>query len=221
MGIGPAGKCVMTGKMGAIMNGSQCSCGTCGKCRSQGEFEVLPFSGGFSAQFNGEFEEESGGFGEFEEPFSEVEEMELAMELLSVASEEELDQFLGGLFKKAWKGIKKVGSVVGKVVKPLGGVLKGIAKTALPFVGGALGSMIPIPGVGTMIGKAAGSALASALEMEAEGMDPEQAELEMARRFVRIAGSAAQNAVEGDGSPAAVRDALLTAMRQHVPSVRL
>ncbi|MBB3220038.1 hypothetical protein [Pseudoduganella umbonata] len=215
------------------MSGSQCSCGTCGKCRGQGEFEVLPFSAGFggglnggyrsefSAEFGAEFSSESGGFGEFEGPFSEVEEMELAMELLSVASEEELDQFLGGLFKKAWKGIKKVGSVVGKVVKPLGGVLKGVAKTALPFVGGALGSMIPIPGVGTMIGKAAGSALASALEMEAEGMDPEQAELEMARRFVRIAGSAAQNAVDGDGSPAAVRDALLAAMRQHVPSARV
>lgn len=203
------------------MSGAQCSCGTCGKCRSQGEFEVLPFAGNFEAGFGAEFSAEFGGFGEFEGPFSEAEEMELAMELLSVASEEELDQFLGGLFKKAWKGIKKVGSVVGKVVKPLGGVLKGIAKTALPFVGGALGSMIPIPGVGTMIGKAAGSALADALEMEAEGMDPEQAEFEMARRFVRIAGSAAQNAADGDGSPAAVRDALVAAMRQHVPSARL
>ncbi|GGX86674.1 hypothetical protein GJV26_28795 [Massilia dura] len=195
------------------MNASQCSCGTCGRCRSQATFEVLPLGATFNAEF--------GGPGELEGPFSEVEEMELAMELLSVASEEELDQFLGGLFKKAWKGIKKVGSVVGKVVKPLGGVLKGIAKTALPFVGGALGSMIPIPGVGTMIGKAAGSALAKALEMEAEGMDPEQAEFEMARRFVRIAGSAAQHAADGDGSPAAVRDALLAAMRQHVPSARV
>ncbi|QBI01827.1 hypothetical protein [Pseudoduganella albidiflava] len=231
------------------MGASQCSCGTCGKCRSQGAFEVLPFAAGlgaefgsgfagefsgefsgefngelndeFNGEFNGEFSGESGAFGEYEGPFSEVEEMELAMELLSVASEEELDQFIGGLFKKAWKGIKKVGSAVAKVAKPLGGVLKGIAKTALPFVGGALGSMIPIPGVGTMIGKAAGSALAKALEMEAEGMEPEQAELEMARRFVRVAGSAAQHAVEGDGSPAAVRAALLSAMRQHVPSARL
>jgi hypothetical protein len=203
------------------MNQSQCSCGTCGKCRSQEVFEVLPFNAGFSGEFSGEFNGESGGFGEAESPFSEAEEMELAMELLSVASEAELEQFLGGLFKKAWSGIKKVGSVVAKVAKPLGGALKGIAKTALPFVGGALGSMIPIPGVGTMIGRAAGSALAKALEMEAEGMDPEQAELEMARRFVRIAGSAARQAVDGDGSPAAVHDALLAAVRQHVPSARL
>lgn len=225
------------------MNQSQCSCGSCGTCRAQGRcggsaaqaFEVLPFDarsgqagwrgesgGGFNAGFDGEFNAEfNAGPGAAGMPFSEMEEMELAMELLSVASEEELDQFLGGLLKKAWKGIKKVGSVVAKVARPLGGVLKGIAKTALPFVGGALGSMIPIPGVGTMIGRAAGSALAKALEMEAEGMDPEQAEFEMARRFVRVAGSAAQGAAGGDGSPAAVRDALLAAMRQHVPAARL
>lgn len=188
---------------------SQCSCGSCGKCRGQQAFEVLPFQSQFS-----EYEYEN-----WEGPFSEDEELELAMELLSVASEEELDQFLGGLFKKAWSGIKKVGKAVGKIARPLGGVLKGIAKKALPFVGGALGSMIPIPGVGTMIGKAAGSALASALEMETEGLDPEQAELEMARRFVRIAGSAAQQAAQGDGTEAELDAALQMALRQHVPAL--
>lgn len=47
--------------------------------------------------------------GELESPFSEVEEMELASELLAVSSEAELDQFLGDLFKKAVKGIRKAG----------------------------------------------------------------------------------------------------------------
>lgn len=197
------------------MYATQCKCGNCGRCRSAQAFEILPFGAGFT-----------GSAGEYETLFSEAEEMELAMELLSVASEEELEQFLGGLFKKAWSGIKKVGSVVAKVAKPLGGVLKGIAKQALPFVGGALGSMIPIPGVGTMIGRAAGTALSNALEMEAEnleaeGMEPEQAEFEMARKFVRIAGSAAQQAVQGAGSPDDVREAVLSALRQHVPGIRL
>ncbi|TWI69349.1 hypothetical protein IP91_00417 [Pseudoduganella lurida] len=185
------------------MNGLQCKCGTCGRCRSQQTFEVLPFF-----------------MGEAAAPFPEAEELELAMELLSVASEAELDQFLGSVFRKAWSGIRKAGSVVAKVARPLGGVLKGIAKQALPFVGSALGSMIPIPGVGTMIGRAAGTALAGALEMEAEGLDPEQAELEMARKFVRIAGSAAQGAVQGDGSPAAIHAALQSALREHVPGLR-
>lgn len=187
------------------MHAKQCSCG---QCRASGEtFEILPFG-------QGEYE---GGFGEAESPFSEAEEMELAMELLAVASEEELEQFLGNVFKGVWKGIKKVGSVVGKVAKPLGGVLKGLAKQALPFVGGALGSMIPIPGVGTMIGRAAGTALSKALEMEFEGLELEQQEFEMARRFVRIAGSAAQQAAQ-DGE---VEQAVLQALRQHAPGIRV
>jgi hypothetical protein len=171
-------------------------CG-CQKCRvaaqAEGELEVLEFA-------------EHG-------PFSEAEEVALAMELLSVASEEELDRFLGGVFKK-------IGKFVGKVAKPLGGALKGLAKTALPFVGKALGSFIPIPGVGTAIGGALGGALAKALEMETMGMQGEDREFEMARRFVRIAGSAAQQAAQA--SPAqdprrTAQVALNDAMRAHVP----
>ena len=170
----------------------------------------------------GRQQEEEGAFEAMEfgapGPFSEEQEMELAMELLNVTSEEELDQFLGNVFKSAWKGIKKAGAAVGKVAGPLGSVLKGVAKTALPFVGGALGSMIPIPGVGTALGSMAGRALAGALEAETAGMDGQEAEMEMARRFVRIAGTAAQQAVEGGARDPreAVRQAVSAAMRTHV-----
>lgn len=171
-------------------------CG-CAKCRqAAGELEVMEF--------------EAPG------PFGEQEEIALAMELMSVASEEELEQFLGKMFKGIWKGVKKF-------AKPLGGVLKGLAKTALPFVGKALGSFIPIPGVGTMIGGALGSAVAKALEMEAAGLDGEERELEMARRFVRIAGSAAQQAgMAGQGMDPqrAARDAVDAALRCHLPRMR-
>jgi hypothetical protein len=129
-----------------------------------------------------------------ESPFSEAEEMELAAELLSITTEGELDQFLGKLFKSAWRGIKKVGKTVGKFVRPLGGVLKGVAKAALPLVGGALGSFIPIPGVGTALGGALGSAVSKALEVGVEGLSEEEHEFEVARRFVRMAGIAARNA---------------------------
>ncbi|NHZ35072.1 hypothetical protein [Massilia rubra] len=178
-------------------------CG-CAKCRqTAGELEVLEFAA--------------------PGPFGEQEEIALAMELMSVASEEELEQFLGKMFKGIWKGVKKVGSVIGKVAKPLGGVLKGLAKTALPFVGKALGSFIPIPGVGTMLGGALGSAVAKALEMEAAGLDGEERELEMARRFVRIAGTAAQQAgMAGQGMDPqrAARDAVDAALRCHLPRMR-
>ena len=65
--------------------------------------------------------------------FSENEEMELAAELLGVASEQELDRFLGGLIKKASQAVGKfVKSPTGQA---LGGILKGAAKQALPVVG--------------------------------------------------------------------------------------
>ena len=51
--------------------------------------------------------------------------MELTAELLSISNEAEMDQFLGKMFKKAWGGIKKVGSFVGKVARPPGGNPKG------------------------------------------------------------------------------------------------
>ncbi len=91
--------------------------------------------------------------------FNEVEEMDLASELLEITSEEELDQFLGSLFKKVGLG---VGSFVkGPIGRSLGGMLKGVAKKVFPMAGGAVGSFIPIPGVGTAVGTALGSAAAN------------------------------------------------------------
>ncbi len=173
-------------------------------------------------------ESEFTGFGEvygetaYGSPFSEAEEIELAAELLSISSEEELDQFLGKLIKGAWKGIKKAGKFVGKIAKPLGGVLKGVAKAALPLVGGALGSFIPIPGVGTALGSALGGALSKALELEFGELETEEQELEVARRVVRIAGTAARQAAlaDPDTDPQiAVKNALMAAARRHVPNL--
>lgn len=146
-------------------------------------------------------------------------EEELAFELLSVGSEAELDHFLGKIFRGIGRGLKAVGRFAGKVLKPLGGVLKKVAKAALPFVGRALGTLIPIPGVGTMIGGAIGSAVSKALEMELVGLNPEEAELEMARRFVRMAASATGQALQQppDADPMTVaQDAVLQAARSQL-----
>ncbi len=170
-----------------------------------GEFE----NGSFEFESDREFDGET-GFG-MENPLNEVEEMELAAELLAVSSEQELDQFIGKFFKRAWGGIKKVAS------GPLGGVLKGLAKKALPFVGGALGSFIPIPGVGTALGSALGSAASKLLEVDLEGMSPEDQEFELARRFVRFANSAvteAANAPVGINPNAAAAAAMWNAANQ-------
>ena len=156
---------------------------------------------------------------ETEGPFSEIEEMELAAELLGVSSEEELDQFLGKLIRKA-------GKAIGKFAKsPLGaklvGVLKGAAKTALPVLGKAAGGFIGGPAGATIGGKlAAGAGRMFGLELE--GLSPEDQEYEVARRYVRFAGAAAQNAAAAPPSvpPAdAATNAAATAARRHAPGL--
>ena len=94
---------------------------------------------------NPSFEEEFEFEGEYAEGgvLTEADEYELATELLGVSSEEELDQFLGGLIKRvAGAAGKFIRSPVGKAI---GGALKGVAKKALPLAGSALGGAIGGP----------------------------------------------------------------------------
>jgi len=82
---------------------------------------------------------------ELDEALSEEEELELATELLAVRVKRNWISSLASSLRKPGKESEnRQGG--GKVAKPFSGVLKGIAKKALPFVGGALGSFIPIPG---------------------------------------------------------------------------
>ncbi len=168
-----------------------------------GEFEGGEFEGGeFEA---GEFEAgefEAGEFGEFEgyeasagleSPLSEMQEMELASELLEVASQQDLEQFLGDVFQAA-------GQAVGNFVRSdtgraLGGILsdslRGAAQQALPVVGQAIGDMA---GGSGDLGARAGSAVGTLLGLELEGLSAEDREFEIARQLVRFAGSAAGQA---------------------------
>lgn len=126
---------------------------------------------------------------------SDSEEMELAAEFLEVADEEELEQFLGDL-------IGGIGSTLGKIVnspmgKAVGGVLKDVAKTALPIAGGALGTFVGGP-IGGMIGSNLASIAGSALGLELEGLSPEDSEFEATRQFIRFAGQTVANALEAE-----------------------
>lgn len=141
-------------------------------------------------EFAGEIANESSLFSELESPFNESEEMELALELLEVTSDAELEQFLGNLFKKAWRGIKGVGSTL---IRPLGGVLKTVAKTALPVLATAAGTFFGGPAGGAIGGKL-GSLVSQALETETAGLVAHDRDLEKARQFVRMAGNAARAA---------------------------
>jgi len=140
--------------------------------------------------YAGEWSGETGFLAEGESPFSEAEEMELAYELLAVNNEAEMEQFLGNLFKKAWSGIKSFGS---KIIKPLGGVLKTVAKTALPFLATAAGTFFGGPAGGAIAGKL-GSMVSQALEAETASTPLEDRDFEKCRQFVRMAGNAAKAA---------------------------
>jgi hypothetical protein len=155
-------------------------------------------------------------------PFSQSETLELAAQLLDVKSEQELDHFLGSLVSKAWKGIKQVGRTVAQVAKPLGGVLKPLVKTALPIVGGALGSFIPIPGVGTALGSAVGGMLGNAIGNEVGEVSGLHRDLEVARKIVDVAGTAARNVAAsppGSDPQTLAKMAVVKAMHEHMPQL--
>jgi hypothetical protein len=165
------------------------------------------------------FDQEDYGTGEAEVVFDEGMEMELADELLTVASEAELDQFLGNLIRRA-------GSTLGRFVRSpvgqaLGGILKGAARRALPIVGGALGGAIGGPAGGAM-GSRLASAAGQVFGLELEGLSPEDQEFEVARRFVRFAGSAVRRAAAAPRNLpalAAARSAATAAARRHAPGL--
>lgn len=194
-----------------------------------GEFEQDEFGFEFEADNEAGIYGESGAYGEYnneyaneyamESPFSEAEEMELAAELLTIQNEAELDQFLGKIFRK-------VGSAVGKFVKSpigrqLGGALKGVAKQALPMLGSAAGNFL-LPGSGGALGGKLGSAAGQMLGLELEGLSHEDQEFEVARQVVRLAGAAANNAVQAAPStpPQQVaQTALTSAAQQFAPGL--
>jgi uncharacterized protein (DUF697 family) len=140
------------------------------------------------------------GEAETGEVFGEAEVQELAAELLSVSNEQELNQFIGDLIKKAGQAI---GSIVKSPIgQALGGALKAVAKKALPIAGAALGNII-VPGVGGAIGEKLASGAGSLFGLELEGLAQEDREFELAKQFVRFGADATSQATqaEAQGQP--------------------
>jgi hypothetical protein len=167
-----------------------------------------------------EFQQES----DQESPLGEVEEMELAAELLEVSDEQELDQFLGKLISKAAGAASGLaGAARGFLRSPtgqaLGGLLKSTAKKALPIIGRGVGTYFGGERGGT-VGSTLGKAAGQMFGLELEGLSGEDQEFEVARQFVRLAGSATQKAAQsGSRTPQAARAALASAARQHAPGL--
>jgi hypothetical protein len=175
----------------------------------QGEGNMNEF---YAEMENGEFQGE--------QPLLHEEELnEMAAELLSVTNDRELEQFLGDVFKK-------VGSAVGSFVRSpigqqMGGMLKGVAKQALPMVGQAVGNYFA-PGVGGAIGQQVGSAAGQVFGLELEGLSNEDRDFEVAKQFVRLAADAAQTAAHAPAnqSPAAAaQHAITDAAQRYAPGL--
>lgn len=177
--------------------------------RTQNLFETDSYETEFTFDGEAEFE---GDFGyETDSPFNEVEEMEMAALLLEITDEAELDQFLGSLIKKAGRAAGKfMKSGVGRAI---GGLLKGAAQQALPIIGTAIGGPF-----GGQLASTAGGVFG----LELEGLSPQDQEFEVARRFVRFAGSAAKKAAQASPNVPprqAARKAVVSAARKHAPGL--
>jgi hypothetical protein len=148
----------------------------------------------------------------------ETEEMELASELLAIKDEQELDLFLGKLIRRVGRGLGK--AIRSPTFKAIGGVLKGVAKAALPIAGRALGAFVGGP-VGATIGGKLASIAGSALGLELEGLSQEDREFEAARRFVRFASQAVKNAAASDVADPiiAAQSATAAAARRFAPGL--
>lgn len=190
-------------------------------------FENFEFNNEFEGEYNQEFEfqnELQGEITDSEGTFSESTQMELASELLNVSNEAEMEQFLGDLFKKAVGSANKF--LRSKTGRAIGGMLKGIAKKALPIagrVGGAAlaGFGVP-PQIGVMAGGALGDAASGMFELEMEGLSQEDREFETAKAFVRLAGNAAR---QGASTPSAAnptqaaRQVMINSSRRYAPGL--
>jgi hypothetical protein len=157
--------------------------------------------------------------GLYEVPMSEALETELAAELLEITNEQELDQFLGKMFKRVGGGIGRFArSSAGRA---LGGVLKNVAKKALPIAGTAIGGFFGGP-AGAAIGGKLLPMAGKIFGLELEGLSGEDREFEVARRFVRMSGDAMRRAAVSRPTEDPIktaRGAVVAAARRHAPGL--
>jgi len=177
------------------------------------------------SQETGPFQQEEFEFQEFESgampgELSEQEEIELAHELLAVNNEQELEQFLGSFIKRA---VSTVGQIArSPISQAIGGVLKSVARKALPMAGAALGGYIGGP-LGAKIGTGLANAAGKAVGLEQEFGESEELEFAGARQFVRLAANTARQAAAAAAAGAdpriAAQSAALAAARKFAPGL--
>jgi hypothetical protein len=149
------------------------------------------------------------------ERLSDEQEMELAAELLTISGEAEMEQFLGRFFKTA-RGI--INTPAGQQLK---GLLRNAAKKGLKLGGQAIGSYFG-GATGGSIGGDAGDLAGRIFGLELEGMSGEDRELEVAKRYVRLAIDAVNRLAAMcpvSDAPQAARSAFGAAAQRYAPGL--
>ena len=155
-------------------------------------------------------------------PLDDATEMELAAELLATSDDDELERVVNKAMRRPPPNRRRRRRSASPQRKRrrkfVGGLLKTVAKKALPGIGAALGGVVPI--VGPALGAAVGKAAAGAIHPELEGLGPDDLDFETARKVVRLASEAADNVEQ---VPPAVQEnqaakaAVTHAARRHAP----
>ncbi len=173
----------------------------------------------------------------------DAEEVELAAELLAARDELELETTVRRIVRPRARARRVVRRAAARRRRNAGGgddrstpvssgrrkrrrnlvgkALKGIAKKALPIVGGAIGTALA-PGLGTAAGRAVGKGIGKAFGLELEGLTPEDAQFEVARKIVRLGADAADESDNVDSAvddETAARVSVTRASRRHAPGV--
>ena len=163
--------------------------------------------------------------GEAESVLSEADEMALAAELLEITNEAEFDRFLGELMEKAAAATDAAGATgkVGKSPKgkAIGGILKGIAKTALSFGAKAAGGFVGGP-VGAMVAGGLAKAAGKALGLELEALSQEDREFEGGNNSYAWLPTPSKNAASappGVHPKTAAQAAAVAAVQKHAPNL--
>ncbi|MFO1155218.1 MAG: hypothetical protein U1E42_16375 [Rhodospirillales bacterium] len=157
---------------------------------------------------------------ETEGPLDEVDEMELASDLLEVSDEAALDRVVANLLKTGARGLDLAG-IPTAAVNALGGVVKQAIKKAIPALASDSAPSATITAHDLPLRRAATNAGAM-FGLELEGLSPEDKEFEVAKRLARFGVSAARQLgrIGRRLTPRdAARQAAVAAARAHAPGL--
>jgi hypothetical protein len=143
---------------------------------------------------------------------------DLATQLLEIADDQELDEFLGRVIAGATDAARRFArSDTGQALK---GIAKDAARRALPVIGRGIGGLVSP--AGARGGETIGRGIGQVFGLELEGLSLQDQQFEAARSYLRWLRTATRTADRYGSSMsprAAARRAAIGAARRHAPGL--